>query len=594
MTTVVAPRWVRPSVAVLLLGTAALYLTNVAISGWGNDFYAMAGQAGTGDWKAWFFGSLDPGNVVTVDKPPLSLWVMGLSGRIFGFSSWSMLVPDALAGVGSVGLLYLAVRRLSGPVAGLLAGALLALTPVAALMFRFNNPDAFLVLLLVAGGYFLVRALEKASTRWLLLAGVAIGFGFLDKMLQAFLVLPAFVLAYAVAAPTSVRRRVWQLLAAAGAVVVSAGWWVLAVALWPVADRPYISGSTNNSVLELAFGYNGLGRIFGQSHGGDARPKMPEFSGAGHGFGGQAGLTRLFTEQFGGEASWLLPAALVGLVAGLWFTRRAPRTDRTRAALLLWGAWTVISALVFSYMSGIIHPYYTVALAPGIAATVAISATELWRGRAYFAPRVVLAVMLAATVAWSFVLLHRTPNWQPWVRYSVLVLGVLGVFALLIGIARRAAAVLALVAALLGMASFTVATASTAHTGGSPASGPQHNGRVSFGGPQQSNVELYRLLETTTTKWAAAETGAMQAAGLALNSGKPVLAVGGFSGSDPAPTLARFQQYVASGEIHYFVVGARNGRGGSRGTSGKITAWVEQHFQPTTVGGATVYDLTRK
>jgi 4-amino-4-deoxy-L-arabinose transferase-like glycosyltransferase len=604
------PRWVRPAVALLLCATAALYLIDVAISGWGNSFYAMAVQAGTESWQAWFFGSLDPGNIVTVDKPPFSLWVMGLSGRLFGFSSWSMLVPDALAGVASVGLLYLAVRRLSGPGAGLLAGAALALTPVAALMFRFNNPDAFLVLLLVAGAYFLVRALEKAGTGWLLLSGAAIGFGFLDKMLQAFLVLPAFVLAYLVAAPTSLGRRIWQLFAAAGAVVVAAGWWVAAVAVWPASDRPYISGSTDNSVLELAFGYNGLGRIFGQSHGGargGARPELPagmDFaaSGRGGGFGGQTGLTRLFTEQFGGEASWLLLAALIGLVAGLWFTRRAPRTDRTRAALLLWGGWTVVTMVVFSYMSGIIHPYYTVALAPGIAATLGIAVRELWRGRAHLAPRVVLAVMLAITVVWGFILLGRAPDWQPWLRYTALVLGALGVAALLFGIERLrrlapAVAALGLVAALLGTATATIATAATAHTGGQPSSSP-FNGRGGtrggFGGATQSDVDINKLLQATATKWAAAQTGAMQSAGLALSSGKPVMAIGGFSGSDPAPTLTQFEHYVGAGEVHYFVAGGRGGFGGSRGTSGQITAWVEKNFPSKTVGGKTVYDLTKR
>jgi 4-amino-4-deoxy-L-arabinose transferase-like glycosyltransferase len=605
------PRWVRPAVALLLAATAALYLIDVAISGWGNSFYAMAVQAGTESWKAWFFGSLDPGNIVTVDKPPFSLWVMGLSGRIFGFDSWSMLVPDALAGVASVGLLYLAVRRLSGPGAGLLAGAALALTPVAALMFRFNNPDAFLVLLLVAGGYFLVRALEKAGTGWLLLAGVAIGFGFLDKMLQAFLVLPAFVLAYLVAAPTSLGRRIWQLFAAAGAVLVSAGWWVAAVAAWPAGDRPYISGSTDNSVLQLAFGYNGLGRIFGQGHGGGARPELPaglDFPAGGRGgggfggFGGQTGLTRLFTQQFGGEASWLLPAALIGLVAGLWFTRRAPRTDRTRAALLLWGGWTVVTVVVLSYMSGIIHPYYTVALVPGIAATLGVTVRELWRGRAHVSSRAVLAVMLAASVVWGFILLGRAPDWQPWLRYTALVLGALGVAALLFGLERlrRIAPVVAglgLVAALLGTATSTIATAATAHTGGQPSSSPSSGRggmRGGFGGAAQSNVEIDRLLRATKNKWAAAQTGAMQSAGLALSSGKPVMAIGGFSGSDPAPTLKQFEHYVGAGEVHYFVAGGRSGFGGSRGTSGQITTWVEQNFPSETVGGMTVYDLTKR
>ncbi|MEQ0559141.1 glycosyltransferase family 39 protein [Amycolatopsis sp. NEAU-NG30] len=589
------PRWVKPSVAALLLSSGVLYLWNLAKNGWGNDFYAMAVQAGTWSWKALFFGSLDPGNVVTVDKPPFSLWVMGLSGRIFGFSSWSLLVPDALAGVASVGLLYLAVRRISGPGAGLLAGAGLALTPVAALMFRYDNPDAFLVLLLVAAAYCLVRALEHASTKWLVLAGAALGFGFLDKMLQAFLVLPAFVLTYAVAAPVSLGRRIGQLCAAAAAVLVSAGWWVLAVAVWPVANRPYISGSTDNSVLQLAFGYNGLSRIFGGSHGGGRTFTPP--SGAGP-RAGTAGLTRLFSGEFGGEASWLLPAALVGLAAGLWFTRRAPRTDATRAALLLWGGWLAGTALVLSYMSGIIHSYYTVALAPGVAATVAISTRELWRGRANFAARVVLAVMLAVTVVWSFLLLARVPQWQPWIRYTLLALGAAVVLTLLFGTARLrrlgpAVAVLGLCAAMLGTTSFTLATAAKAHTGGGPTSGPSVAKGHSPGiGTGQPSAALIGLLRTTTTKWAAAQTSAMQAAGLALASGRPVLAIGGFSGNDPAPTLTQFQEYVTDGDVRYYVAGGRGGFGGRR-DSGEIQSWVERHFAPVAVGGTTVYDLAK-
>ena len=223
------PRWARPALLALLAATAVLYLWGLGSSGWANEYYAAAVQAGTQDWKAWLFGSLDAGNAITVDKPPAALWVMALSGRLFGFNAFTMLLPQALMGVGAVALLYAAVRRCSGPAAGLIAGAVLALTPVAALMFRFNNPDALLVLLLVAAAYCVVRATETASTRWIALAGCAIGFAFLTKMLQAVLVVPGFALVFLVAAPGSLWRRVGKLLIGAVAMIASAGWYIALV-----------------------------------------------------------------------------------------------------------------------------------------------------------------------------------------------------------------------------------------------------------------------------------------------------------------------------------------------------------------------------
>jgi 4-amino-4-deoxy-L-arabinose transferase-like glycosyltransferase len=605
------PRWVRPALFSLLAATAVLYLWGLGSSGWANDYYAAAVQAGTQDWKAWLFGSLDAGNAITVDKPPASLWLMVLSGRILGFSAFTMLLPQALMGVGAVGTLYTTVRRSSGPAAGLMAGAALALTPVAALMFRFNNPDALLVLLLVVAAYCMVRAIETASTRWIALAGAVIGFAFLTKQLQAFLIVPGLALAFLVAAPVGIWKRIGKLAIGGIAMVVSAGWYLVLVDLWPADSRPYIGGSSDNSLLQLTLGYNGIDRVLG---GGEGRPPggPPDGPGADLGgahnvlFGGEPGLGRLFGHSMGTQASWLLPAALIGLLAGLWLTRRAVRTDNLRAALLLWGGWLIVTGAVFSFMDGIIHPYYTVALAPAIAALIGISARELWRSREFLRSRMLVASMLAATGVWAFILMDRTPEWWPAVRWVALVGSIVVALILVFGAHRvgRWTALLAACAMLfgvLGPAAYSIQTVTNAHSSGPMAmAGPSSNAQIGPpGGPDGpprgavDNPLLEDLVRRADNRWAAATVGSMTAGSLELKTGASVMAIGGFTGSDNSPTLAQFQDYVTNHDVRYFISGNHDGPPPWResGTSNDITAWVKQNFTPVDIAGTTVYDL---
>jgi 4-amino-4-deoxy-L-arabinose transferase-like glycosyltransferase len=658
------PAWVRPCLLALLLGTAVLYLWGLGASGWANTYYSAAVQAATKSWKAFFFGSFDASNAVTVDKSPLSLWPMALTARVFGVTSWSILVPQALEGVAAVGVLYLAVRRWFSASSALLAGAVLALTPVAALMFRFNNPDAALVLLLVVGAYTMIRALERGSTWWLVFAFSAVGFGFLAKMLQALLVVPAFGLAYLVAAPVSMWKRIWQLTLACGALLVSAGWWIAIVELWPASSRPYIGGSQHNSILELIFGYNGFGRLTGNE------------SGSVGGGGGQAGrwgptgITRMFGAEFGTQISWLLPAALILLVAGLAWRGTRPRTDRVRAAFILWGGWLLVTGLVFSLGKGIIHQYYAIALAPAIGALVGMGAGMLWKRRHDVNARAVLAVTVAATAIWTFVLLDRTPDWNPWLRGPLLlagiaVAGVLLAVHLVHGRALVALAIAGVVVILAAPAAYTLDTVNTPHSGAIPTAGPAGASTMGFGGPgggprggaggggapgafggrfpgaangtqlpggatsgppgtagagggapaggvggagsaggllngSEPDAALTTLLSqhAGAYRWVAATVGANEAAGYQLATDDPVMAIGGFNGTDPTPTLAQFERYVREGKVHYFIARGSGGfggggpGGGTSGTSSEIASWVSSNFTSQTVGGVTVYDLT--
>ncbi|MEU0058770.1 glycosyltransferase family 39 protein [Streptomyces sp. NPDC006334] len=681
------PRWARPAFLGLLAATLVLYLYGLSASGYANSFYSAAVQAGSQSWKAFFFGSLDAANAITVDKPPASLWPMALSVRIFGLSSWAILAPEVLMGVGTVAVVYAAVRRRFSAAAGLIAGAVLALTPVAALMFRFNNPDALLALLMAVACYFVIRALEDGRTKWLMWAGAAIGFAFLAKTLQAFLVLPPLAVVYAVCAPVSLRKRFGQLAAATGALLLSGGWWVAIVELWPASSRPYIGGSQNNSFLELTFGYNGLGRLNGEETGSVGG------GGGGNGGGnwGETGWDRLFGSGIGGQISWLIPAALILLVAGLVATGRARRTSVTRGSFLVWGGALLITMVVFSYMQGIFHEYYTVALAPYIAPLIGMGVVTLWelRGRAWAS--LTLAGATTATAVWGYVLLNRSSDYLPWLKWLVLVGGLTAALGLIFasrlgrGLALGVAG-LGVVAALAGPTAYTLTTVNEGHTGSIVTAGPavaggrggpggagfpgggrgmggfpgggqngqnqqgQQNGQQGqqgqqngngfpgggfggFGGamPGQQNGrqnqqngtggrmggmggggmgglingasvsdEAKKLLETDSGDytWVAAAIGAQNAASYQLSTGDPVMAIGGFNGTDPSPTLAQFKQYVTDGKIHYFISGGSGGgmrgSGSDNGTSARITAWVQANFKQVTVGSATFYDLTQK
>jgi 4-amino-4-deoxy-L-arabinose transferase-like glycosyltransferase len=509
-------------------------------------------------------------------------------------------------------------------------------------MFRFNNPDALLVLLLVASAYAMTRALEGGRLRWMLLAGAFVGFGFLAKELQAFLVLPAYGLVYLLAGPPNFVRRVGHVTALGFAALAAGGWWVAVVQLWPASSRPYIGGSQNNSFWNVLFGYNGFGRLTGNESG-------SVVGGGATGTAGQwgpTGWTRMFNASFGGQISWLLPAALILLIAGLAYTARRGRTDRTRAALIMWGGWLLVTAVAFSLGKGIIHQYYTVALAPAIGAVVGVGATTFWSRRHYLLVRVLLGATIALTGWWSYTLLDRTPNWHPVLRSVVLggstIVGL--TIAVLPATLRRVGITLAVAATAIGLAApaaYTLTTVSTPHTSAIPTAGPATGGgpfgtgRPGFGpanrgasptggaipnggfpngggpptGANNSNIpnfggggagggllnssepgtKLTALLKKSSGyRWTAATIGANNAAGYQLATGKAIMAIGGFNGTDPTPTLAQFRNYVRTHQIHYFI----NAAGGGSSTSSQIVQWVQQNFTSQTVNGVTIYDLT--
>ena len=598
------PRWVRPALVVLLLATAALYLWALGSAGWANDYYAAAVQAGTQDWKAWLFGSLDAGNAITVDKPPAALWVMALSGRIFGFSAFTMLLPQALMGVSAVAVLYATVRRTSGSAAGLIAGVVLALTPVAALMFRFNNPDALLVLLMVVAAYCVMRATETASTRWIALAGCAMGFAFLTKMLQAFLVVPGFALVFLVAAPVGVWKRIGKLAVGAVAMIVSAGWYIALVSLWPAGSRPFIGGSSDNSLLQLALGYNGIDRVVGgrRTSGRRAgrwsrrraqsllrrctghRPTVRSFDGhrgvlaAARCADRTAGRTVVHQAHCADSAA-CGPGCCCG-AGGCWeplpcsasWTARFTRTTRSRSRRpsRLW----LESRCKSSGGQG--NSRRRGSCWRPCPPSPESGRSSCWSAHRIGGPR-------CGGSCWPD---RSSPQrcswWAP--TGSAAPLPYWLPAQCLFGVAASAA--------------YTVETVANHHGGPMVTAGPSRGDAPDWPGGRgprgaaADNPTLEHLVEGADQRWAAATIGSMTASSLELKTGASVMAIGGFTGSDSSPTLAQFQGYVADHEVRYFIAGGREGpmRRGSANAQ-DIEAWVKQNFRPIDVAGTTVYDL---
>ncbi|MFI5797653.1 ArnT family glycosyltransferase [Streptomyces sp. NPDC051677] len=641
------PRWARPALWAILVLATALYAWNLS-SITGNTFYDAAVYSGTKSWKAFFFGALDAGSFITVDKPPFALWVMGLSARAFGYGAWQLTLPMVAVGTGSVALLHRLVKRDFGAVAATISALALALTPITVAITRDTNPDPILVFLMLLGAAALLKAVRTGRLMPLVWSGVAIGFAFNTKMMQAYVVLPAFFLVYLWAANASLGKRIRHLAIGTVALVVSSAWWMVIVDLIPASSRPYIGGSTDNTVWDLVIGYNGFGRVFGAS-------SSVGSQGNGASFGGAAGLYRMFNDIMGGQISWLIPFAAIALAAGLVLRGRAPRTDARRAALMLWGGWFVLHYLIFALAEGTFHPYYVTAMAPGIAAlagaggvmlynafrngSAAVGVPPLERSREWGRGWVLPAAVAASSV-WAVVLLQRVSGSGTPYTVAEVVAGVAGagaVIGLLVGrFTRRqrltgVAALAAVVALLAGPAAYAASTAASGANGTNPTAGPNTGGGMQgmggggrpsgtnggtgansgeassgsddgqdMGGPASNSGDstgsgttesadgrtgggmgggaqvssamiTYLKKNQDGATWLVAVATDQTASSIILESGEPVISMGGWSGSDDAMTLAKLKSLVKAGKLHYIVVGD-SGQGSS---NSEISTWVK-------------------
>ena len=658
------PRWSPPARWAVLVIATVLNTWALSINEWANTYYSAAVLGMTRSWKAFFYGALDAGAFITVDKPPLALWLQALSARAFGFNTWSLLLPQAIAGVVAVAVVQHVVRRSFGPCAGVLAGLALAVTPIAVVMARHNNPDMLLTLLLVLALWAASNSIRSGKPLPLVWCAVAIGLAFNTKMLQAFFVVPVIAVVHLVAAGPKWTRTLRNLVVTGGVLTAVSLSWLVVVDLVPSSARPYVGGSTNNTVLDLLLGYNGLGRVEGQAQiispgmmgggpgGGSPGGGAPPGGGMPGGPGGgmdDGSLTRLFSGEVAQQIGWLFPLALFGVVAVIVHLRSRPRNDVQRADFLLWAGTLLVTAAVFTFASGIWHTYYTVALAPPLAAVAGMGVTAMWRlSRDTEWWGLLLPGSVVATGLWSAHLLGQNEDFLPWMGTIVAVVSLAAGIAMTVplllprsgGRERKrpfiaAGALVGVFASLAGPAAYAVTPLSTPVRATFPSAGPSggsHGGpgggrdggprfdggrtngaqptrmpgggmpdggrggeRGEPSGGEQVSSQLMRYLSDhhEDETWLVAVVGSMVAAPVILETGQPVMAVGGYNGNDPTPTVDELEEHVAAGELRYVWT---SGTSGVRSMGGEVDTavvdasmgWVAQRctiVDPAAYGG---------
>jgi 4-amino-4-deoxy-L-arabinose transferase-like glycosyltransferase len=592
-----APAWSRPALIAVAALAGASMLIDVTRSGYGNTYYAAGALAASHSWSAMLTNAADLGGYVSLDKGPLPDWLMGLSGRLVGFGSFSVMVPGALCGIATVLVLHDAVRRALGHEVAILAALFMTLTPVAVLVGRYNAPDALLLLTLVAAAWSLTVAVQTGRVRMLALCAAFVGLGFNAKMLEAYLVVPALALAYLVAARGSLRGRARELVLAAGMTLLVSLAWFTSMTLIPAGERPYVGDSTDNSWFQLIFGGNGIERV----------------SGSAGAFGRRldSNVSYLFGDRLAGQVSWLLPLALVGLVLGLRATWSSRRTTFAFGAYVLWGAWALVGCFVLSFSAGTRHAYYTSILAPAVATLAAAALVTLWRAaRAAPVAAIALAGAVAGSALISFAVLSGSPTFLPWLRWVVLAAGVLAGATVLAprshtALGARARQALALgaaaVALLAGPASYALATVERSHTGYDPMAGPAPD--PSRSGPSRPRVGLasadtqarvgagaagfasslgllttYLQAHRRRARFLVAATDGKTADPIALATGQPVITIGGFTGADPTPATGQIERLTASGELRYALLDATRELPSSPPRRAEsVSAWVQRH-----------------